>query len=128
MKAPQGKKRKFDPLVSNDEKAKSLKVLEQLHSKKSNIDITKAVGRKIYSDEKENSEEKKRNGKKGAKGGKKGQKKQKNRGTFGTGKKRQGKGPSAKFGGKPGGAKFSGKAGAKTGGKAKQGRGSGVKK
>merc|ERR1711973_202015 len=59
VKTPQGKKRKFDPLVNNDEKAKSLKVLEQLNSKKSKIDITKAVGRQQASDEHEQSEEKK---------------------------------------------------------------------
>ena len=29
VKTPQGKKRKFDPLVNKDEKAKSLKVLKQ---------------------------------------------------------------------------------------------------
>lgn len=139
VKTPQGKKRKFDPLVNNDEKAKSLKVLEQINSKKSKIDITKAVGRQQASDENEQSEEKKT--KKGAKkgGGKKGEKKR-NRGTFGgKGGKKGGKPggkPSfkpggktgGKPGGKPGGAKFSGKAGGKKGGKAKQGRGSGVKK
>merc|ERR1719220_2067649 len=92
VKTPQGKKRKFDPLVNNDEKAKSLKVLEQINSKKSKIDITKAVGRKLNSDENEHSEEKKT--KKGAKkgGGKKGEKKR-NRGTFG--------GKGGKKGGKP---------------------------
>merc|ERR1719436_2166040 len=69
VKTPQGKKRKFDPLVNKDEKAKSLKVLEQINSKKAKIDVTKAVGRKLNSDENEHSEEKK--GKKGGKGGKK---------------------------------------------------------
>ena len=136
MKTPQGKKRKFDPLVNKDEKAKSLKVLEQINSKKAKIDVTKAVGRKLNSDENEHSEEKK--SKKGGKGGKKGQQKHRNRGTFGGKKKGGGKpGGGGKFGGKSGGkpggkpgggAKFSGKAGAKKGGKSKQGRGSGVKK
>merc|ERR1712217_455497 len=93
VKTPQGKKRKFDPLVNNDEKAKSLKVLEQINSKKSKIDITKAVGRQQASDEHEQSEEKKTK-----QGGKKGGK------------------PGGKSGGKPGGAKFSGKAGGKKGG------------
>lgn len=142
VKTPQGKKRKFDPLVNNDEKTKSLKILEQLNSKNPKIDITKAVGRKINSDENEHSEDKK--SKKGGKGGKKGDKKR-NRGNFGgKGGKKGGKPggkpgfkpggkPGFKTGGKPGGkpgggAKFSGKAGGKKGGKAKQGRGSGVKK
>merc|ERR1711962_1235201 len=41
VKTPQGKKRKFDPLVNNDEKAKSLKVLEQLNSKKAPKKVVK---------------------------------------------------------------------------------------
>merc|ERR1711935_511165 len=122
VKTPQGKKRKFDPLVNKDEKAKSLKVLEQLNSKKSKIDLTKAVGRKIYDDENEQSEEKKK--KKGAsdKRGTKGQGgKKRNRGTFTSGKKggkpggKTGILPGGRSGGKPGG---SGKAGGKKGGKA----------
>jgi len=78
VKPTQGKKRKFDPLVNKDEKARSLKLLEQLHSKKGKLDVTKAVGRKIYSDDREQSEDKKQ-GKKGGKGGR--GKKQQNRGS-----------------------------------------------
>jgi len=128
VKPTQGKKRKFDPLVNTDEKARSLKVLEQLHSKNPKLDVTKAVGRKIYSDDNEQSEDKKhKQGKKGGKGGR-GKKQQTQRGKF-SGSTKTGTlkgGRSDKRGGdRPGG-----KGGAKKGqgGKAKQGRGSGVKK
>jgi hypothetical protein len=104
--------------------------LEQLHSKKEKLDVTKAVGRKMYSDDNEQSEDKKqKRDKKGGKGGR--------------GKKQQGK-VTGKFSGstktgtlkggrssdKRGGDRVGGKGGAKKGqgGKAKQSGGSGVKK
>ena len=58
---PQGQKRKFDPLVqdSNKEKSKNLEILEKLSSKKSKLDVSKAVGRQIQSDERTRETEKK---------------------------------------------------------------------
>jgi len=129
VKPTQGKKRKFDPLVNTDEKARSLKVLEQLHSKKEKIDVTKAVGRKIYSDDNEQSEDKKnRQGKKGGKGGR-GKKQQTKSGKF-SGSTKTGTLKGGRSSDKRGGDRVGGKGGAKKGqgGKAKQGGGSGVKK
>ena len=67
---PQGQKRKFDPLVqdSNKEKSKNLEILEKLTSKKSKLDVSKAVGHQIQSDERARESEKKegRGGKKNA--------------------------------------------------------------
>merc|ERR1711920_845661 len=113
VKPTQGKKRKFDALVNNDEKARSLKVLEQLHSKKEKLDVTKAVGRKIYSDENEQSEDKKqKQGKKGGKGGR--GKKQQNRGKF-NGSTKTGTLKGGRSSDKRGGDRVGGKGGAKKG-------------
>ena len=99
VKAPNAKKRKFDPLVSSDEKAKNLRVLNELTSKKAKMDVTKAVGQQINADERAQSAEKRnKNNKKGLKKGQRPQK-GRNRGNFG--KKKGGQG--APGGGKKGG-------------------------
>ena len=93
VKAPKGKKRQFDPLVHDGEKEKNMKVFEQISSKRAKLDVTKAVGHQINSDERARSDQKK--------GGKKGGKKHggKQRKTFTKGKK-GGKGKGGKGGGK----------------------------
>jgi len=98
-----GVKRKFDPLVSKDgsEKARNLKVLDNLMNKKPKLDVNKAVGHQIHAEDSNRRAEKAAAGKKG--GGRKGGK--------GGGGKRTGKahfknrgGGKAK-GGKSGGSK-----------------------
>ena len=104
VKAPKGKKRKFDPLVSSEEKGKNLRVLEQITSKKAKLDVTKAVGHQINSEERARSDDKKKRpaGKRNAGGGKKGQKGsaggKKNRGNFT--QKKGGKGGGKNMGNK----------------------------
>ena len=71
-KAPSGKKRKFDPLVSAGEKEKNLKLLEKMGSKKPKIDLEQAVNKAIHEEETERSKQKAAAGGKGKKGGKKG--------------------------------------------------------
>ena len=69
---PQGAKRKFEPLVgdSSQEKTKNLEILDKLTSKKSKLDVGKAVGQKMQRDEREREEEKNENaGSGGRKGG-----------------------------------------------------------
>ena len=94
VKTPKGKKRQFDPLVHEGEKEKNMKVFEQISSKRAKLDVTKAVGHQINSDERARSDQKK-GGKKG--GGKKQGGKQ--RKTFTKGKK-GGKAKGGKGGGK----------------------------
>jgi regulator of ribosome biosynthesis len=48
-----GKKRQFEPLVSEGEKERSLKILDLLGSKKPKMDMTKAVGKEIFKQEME---------------------------------------------------------------------------
>ena len=108
VKAPRGKKRQFDPLVNNDEKAKNLKVLEELNSKKAKISVNKVVGKQM------NREENERRSNKPGKGKKDGRGKKGGKGRAG------GKGQKGSFGGKGkmGGKGFkSGGAGGKKGGK-----------
>lgn len=66
---PQGQKRKFDPLVqdSNKEKSKNLEILEKLTSKKSKLDVSKAVGHQIQRDDRAREAEKREEGGKGRK-------------------------------------------------------------
>ena len=68
-----GKKRKFEPLVHTGEKERSLKILEQMSSKKPKMDVRRAVGKEIFQQDQEAREERAAadRGKKG-KGGKKG--------------------------------------------------------
>jgi regulator of ribosome biosynthesis len=75
---PQGAKRKFEPLVgdSNHEKTKNLEILDKLTSKKSKLDVSKAVGQKMQRDEREREEEKNENA-----GGRKGGRSRKSLGT-----------------------------------------------
>ena len=101
-----GKKRKFDSLLgnSNEEKAKNLKVLDQITNKQPKLSVTKAVGHHINQEEKSRSADKRSN-KKGSKaGGKNKRSGGNNRGNFG--KKGQNKGfggPSKKGGVRAGG-------------------------
>lgn len=71
IKPVNAKKRKFQPLINNEEKEKNLQVLQQITSKKSKLDVTKAVGQSIHSEEKARASDKKG---KTAKKPKKGQK------------------------------------------------------
>ena len=84
VKTPKGKKRQFDPLVNDGEAEKNMRVFEQISSKRAKLDVTKAVGHQINSDERARSDQKKGGGK-----NKKGGKKQggKQRKTFTKGKK-----------------------------------------
>ena len=61
---PQGKKRQFDPLVidPSKEKTKNLEILDQMTSKKSKLDVGKAVGHKMQRDERQREEEKSETG------------------------------------------------------------------
>ena len=100
VKNPKGKKRKFDPLVNNEEKSRNLKVLDQITNKKAKLDVTKAVGHQLNNEEKAKSSEKRQNNKKkGQKKGKSG--KPQNRGNFGG--KKGGKGKGGPMKGKAGG-------------------------
>jgi regulator of ribosome biosynthesis len=61
---PEGQKRKFEPLVqdANKEKNKNLEILEKLTSKKSKLDVSKAVGQKMQRDDREREDEKSEGG------------------------------------------------------------------
>ena len=93
LKAPKGKKRKFDPLVgdANEEKAKNLKVLEQITSKQPKLDVSKSVGHQINEEERSRAEEK-RSGKKKAVGKKGGKGQKRNRSSFDPKKSKRGGG------------------------------------
>ena len=96
-----GKKRKFEPLVNAGEREKSLKILEQMSSKKPKIDMAQAVGKAIHQEDTQRSQQKAgKGGKKGGKGG---------------GKKGGGGGGKARFSKK--GGRASGGKGASAGGK-----------
>ncbi len=81
----EGRKRQFDPLVSRDgsERARGLKILEQMGAKRAKLDVSKAVGAQISSEERERSRAKKEGGGKKKGGGGRGGK---NRGMKGKGK------------------------------------------
>jgi len=85
-----GAKRKFDPLVSGDgsEKARDLKVLDNLMNKKPKLDVNKAVGHQIHQEDSNRRSEKakKAGGGKGGKGNKKGGKGRGGKGRGGGGK------------------------------------------
>lgn len=55
-----GKKRKFEPTIGDGdkEKANNLKILETIGAKKQKIDMTKAVGRQLQTEERQRSESK----------------------------------------------------------------------
>ena len=115
VKPTKGKKRKFDSVTgsSNEEKAKNLKVLDQITSKKGKLDVTKGVGQHINTEEKGRADEKKQGNKKQGRGGKvkKGSKAQKRKGNFnkkgskGQGGGRGGAGSKKGRGAAPGGKK-----------------------
>ena len=61
-KAPGGKKRKFDPLVSAGEKERNLQILEGVSKKRAKLDVGGAVGKAISQQEEKRHEEKKTGG------------------------------------------------------------------
>lgn len=66
IKPPKGKKRKFDPLVSDTEKDKNMKILEQITSKAPKLDLKKAVGREMFHQDQDRETSKRQtSGKKG---------------------------------------------------------------
>lgn len=71
VKPVKGKKRKFEPLINASEKEKNLQVLQQITNKKSNLDVTKAVGKSIHSEEKARASDKKQKTQKKPKKGQK---------------------------------------------------------
>uniref|UniRef100_A0A0K2U6W8 Ribosome biogenesis regulatory protein n=1 Tax=Lepeophtheirus salmonis TaxID=72036 RepID=A0A0K2U6W8_LEPSM len=91
VKKTPGKKRKFDALVNDTEKDRSLSILDKMNNKKSQLNVSKAVGKQIHAEETERSASKKTSGKGGKKGGK--------RGTY-TSKARRGGSVGGKRGGK----------------------------
>ncbi len=126
VKPTKGKKRKFESVVgeADQEKAKNMKVLEQVTSKQPQINVAKAVGRQINEEDTARSDEKKsrmsKQGKK--KGAKKGQRPR--RGGSGGGGGGGGKGQFKSKGGPGGKAKgrpSGGRAG-KVGGKKSKGK------
>ncbi len=109
-----GRKRKFDPLVSAGEKEKNLKILEQVRSKRPKLDVGKAVGVAMHTEEVERAEQKKTTAKKKsgkATGGGKG--KRKGGGGGGRGGKNRGAKKAAGGHGAGGGTKRRGGAGKK---------------
>nr|ACO10498.1 Ribosome biogenesis regulatory protein homolog [Caligus rogercresseyi] len=85
-KVPTGRKRKFDALVNDKEKDRSLSILDKMSNKRATLNVSKAVGKQIYNEESERSSEKK-----SGKGGKK----------VGGAKRRGGSGPKRRGGGGP---------------------------
>ena len=61
---PEGQKRKFDPLVqdANKEKTKNLEILDKMTSKKSKLDVSKAVGHQMQKEDRTREDEKSEGG------------------------------------------------------------------
>jgi len=122
--APKGAKRKFESNTGDMlvEKQKNLSIFESISNKKSKLDVNQAVGKQMYVEDQNRSQEKTENSKtKAKKSGKGGGKMKRNKSHFAN------KGGKGKFTGKT--FKGTGKGGAKvTKGKGSKGKGGGRSK
>ena len=96
VKAPRGKKRKFEPVVgaSDQEKAKNLELLDQVTNKQPKMDVSKAVGKHMNQEDQARSAEKKAKSAKNKAGGKRKGGRKGGKGQFSKGKKSGAKGGS----------------------------------